>query len=184
VTLLEENGFFVRDDDAEAASGGNIYVLVAYRRKIRAAPYGRIPPRSIMLFWKTPWLASIVILSSLSTSTTTMALTNALTETSKIAVIGAGAAGLATARVMRRAGLEHVTVLEKDTSIGGVWNYQEASPNKPMYRGLRTNLPKEIMAYREFPWSSSVSESFLTHRQVLDYLKDYKDRFQLPVQLG
>jgi cation diffusion facilitator CzcD-associated flavoprotein CzcO len=137
-----------------------------------------------MLFWKALWLALIVIMSSLSTSTAAMALTNALTETSKIAVIGAGAAGLATARVIRRAGLEHVTVLEKDTSIGGVWNYQEASPEKPMYRGLRTNLPKEIMAYREFPWSSSVSESFLTHRQVLDYLKDYKERFQLPVQLG
>ena len=29
----------------------------------------------------------------------------------------------------------------------------------PMYRHLRTNLPKEIMAYREFPWKTIVSSS-------------------------
>ena len=102
----------------------------------------------------------------------------------KIAVIGAGAAGLAVARVMQRAGLDQVLVLEKDKDIGGVWNYKQAAADRPMYRGLRTNLPKEVMRYREFPFPKRFTKSFLTHSQVLDYLKSYREHFNLPVQYG
>lgn len=115
----------------------------------------------------------------------TMALTQALKEKSpKVAVIGAGAAGLAVARIMQRAGLDKVVVLEKDAEIGGVWNYQPGAKDRPMYHGLRTNLPKEVMAYREFLFSRDIPKSFVTHRQVLDYLKSYRNHFNLPVQFG
>ena len=40
------------------------------------------------------------------------------------AVIGAGAAGLVTARELLREG-HHVTVFEQNDTIGGIWNYQE-----------------------------------------------------------
>jgi len=42
----------------------------------------------------------------------------------------------------------------------------------------RTNLPKEIMAFPEFPWKGP-SQSFVTHAQVLDYLYDYQQHFDL-----
>lgn len=116
-----------------------------------------------------------------------VAVTNGATSSSpKIAVIGAGAAGLAVARVMQRAGLGQVLILEKDEeSVGGVWNYKQASADRPMYRGLRTNLPKEVMAYREFPFTNTqFPKSFLTHGQVLDYLKSYRDHFNLQVRYG
>ena len=70
----------------------------------------------------------------------------------KVAVIGGGAAGLAAARVLSRHGLKPL-VLEKDASSGGVWRHVAGSKERPMYRGLRTNLPREIMAFREDPWS-------------------------------
>jgi len=114
-----------------------------------------------------------------------MAFTQALHEKSpKIAVIGAGAAGLAVVRVMQRAGIDQVIVLEKDTSIGGVWNYKEGAKDRPMYQGLRTNLPKEVMGYREYPFPRELTKSFLTHRQVCQYLQGYKDHFNLSVQYG
>lgn len=68
-----------------------------------------------------------------------------------VAVIGAGASGLAAARILSRNGIQPV-VLEKEQSVGGVWDYRVSTPDRPMYRGLRTNLPREIMAYREKPW--------------------------------
>ena len=40
------------------------------------------------------------------------------------AVIGAGAAGLVTARELLREG-HQVTVFEQNDTIGGIWNYQE-----------------------------------------------------------
>jgi thioredoxin reductase len=94
----------------------------------------------------------------------------------KVAIIGAGAAGLVTARVLKRNGIEPI-ILEKDaqdTGVGGVWSYKPNSDSRPMYRGLRTNLPREIMAYREFPWGGDgKTMSFATHEEVKDYLSRY-----------
>jgi thioredoxin reductase len=117
------------------------------------------------------------------------------TVSPRIAIIGGGAAGLAAARALsRNAVAMQLDVLERDKDmIGGVWNYPcSTSPQhektRPMYRHLRTNLPKEIMAYRELPWrgdNSSNGEngneeaSFVTHTQVAAYLQRYCGHFEL-----
>jgi len=94
----------------------------------------------------------------------------------KVAIIGAGAAGLVTARIFKRNGIEPI-ILEKDaqnTGLGGVWSYKPNSKTRPVYRGLRTNLPRELMAYREFPWGGDgKTRSFVTHEEVKDYLSRY-----------
>lgn len=108
----------------------------------------------------------------------------------RIAIIGGGAAGLACARVFTRndssSSSWNITVLEKDQGIGGVWNYRESdTKTRPMYRGLRTNLPKEIMAFREFPWPPSEdndNSSFVTHRQVQHYLEKYAKKYDIRVR--
>ena len=152
----------------------------------------------------------------------------------KIAIIGAGPAGLVAARVVSRTiqqqQLPHdrtpprpqfsITVLEKETDIGGVWKYRNASTleanhmdlgtsvsssrkkNHPMYRHLRTNLPKEIMAYREYPWTTVTASStahpprsepntnettasrnnnmsYVPHDHVYEYLNNYCQQYQL-----
>jgi thioredoxin reductase len=113
------------------------------------------------------------------TSTTARAMTTSSSSSSspRIAVIGAGAAGLSAARVLSRGGINPV-VLDKEEVSGGVWRYVENSKTRPMYRGLRTNLPKEVMQFREKPWND-VPESFVTHKDVLDYLQSYEKHFDL-----
>ena len=96
----------------------------------------------------------------------------------KIAIIGGGAAGLACARIYSRAGLKPV-VFEKDAVVGGIWQRVPGSRDRPMYKGLRTNLPKEIMAFREFPFPTTVNASFVTHQVVFDYLQSYAKHFEL-----
>ena len=129
-------------------------------------------------------LRILVVVVIATTTINAMSMTNAVVPSPKVAVIGAGAAGLAVARVMQRAGLDQVLVLEKDKEIGGVWNYQAAAADRPMYQGLRTNLPKEVMGYREFPFPKRFPKSFVTHSQVLDYLKNYREHFNLQVVYG
>jgi hypothetical protein len=70
--------------------------------------------------------------------------------------------------------------LEKEDRVAGVWNYHPDRPDRPMYRGLRTNLPKEIMQFREFPFRvKTTSSSFVTHQQVAEYLHQYAKQFVL-----
>jgi len=106
----------------------------------------------------------------------TIGSTTPSSSSMKVAVIGAGAAGLVTARVLQRNGIEPI-ILEKDskgTGVGGVWSYKANSNSRPMYRGLRTNLPRELMAYREYPWGGDgKTTSFVTHEEVKGYLERY-----------
>ena len=47
-----------------------------------------------------------------------------------------------------------------------------------MYKNLRTNLPKEVMAFPDFPFATC-PESFVHHTKVLDYLESYARHLQL-----
>lgn len=121
----------------------------------------------------------------------------------RVGIIGGGVAGLATARAFLRANMKEgdggqgvrrlfeVTVLEARDTIGGIWNYDanDASAGgklgrrpkcRPMYRNLRTNLPRELMAFKEFPWGGDgEGPSYVTHSQVQRYLEDYANKFDL-----
>ncbi|CAN0842003.1 Flavin-containing monooxygenase FMO GS-OX3 [Linum grandiflorum] len=120
---------------------------------------------------------------------------NSLSMTSRrVAVIGAGAAGLVAAHELRREG-HKVVVFEKSNQVGGIWVYSPESEADPMsldpdrkivhtslYTSLRTNLPREVMGFREYPFttrpdSSRDSRRFPGHREVMLYLQDYAREF-------
>eukprot|EP01032_Pedospumella_encystans_P008530 gene8530-10115_t len=104
-----------------------------------------------------------------------------LFEGKKVAVIGAGAAGLVTATTLLQNGFD-ITVYEKSANLGGVWNYAESNA---MYESLRTNLPKEIMAFSiDDPFTDadldeSNPHSFLSHYEVQRYLERYAHTYGL-----
>ena len=122
----------------------------------------------------------------------------------KVAVIGAGAAGLAAARQITLEGFEPV-IFEAEPRLGGTWVYTEERESDPlgcdpdrrrvhtsMYANLRTNLPRDLMAFREFPFDRREGDQrgagavgrdeglrFPPHDIVLRYLEDYAERFEL-----
>ena len=80
----------------------------------------------------------------------------------RVAVIGAGAGGLAAARELRREG-HRVVVFERGGSVGGTWVYTSAVESDPLgldparkvvhsslYDSLRTNLPRESMGFLDY----------------------------------
>ncbi|CAK9171132.1 unnamed protein product [Ilex paraguariensis] len=114
----------------------------------------------------------------------------------KVAVIGAGAAGLVAARELRSEG-HSVVVFEREKQIGGTWIYNPNTESDPLgveptrniihsslYASLRTNLSREVMGFREYPFvavdkGDRDPRRFPGHREVLEYLNDFMGEFEL-----
>ncbi|XVE65041.1 hypothetical protein DITRI_Ditri07aG0150200 [Diplodiscus trichospermus] len=112
----------------------------------------------------------------------------------RVAVIGAGAAGLVAARELHREG-HSVVVFERGIEVGGTWVYTPRvetdplglDPNRPivhtsLYSSLRTNLPRQVMGFRDFPFVALHGENrdprrYPCHGEVLMYLKDFAREF-------
>lgn len=118
------------------------------------------------------------------------ALSKKLSSPCKVGIIGAGAAGLAAAKVLS---VDHhididIRVFEKSDHIGGVWKYSPKSTScssgndNPMYKSLRTNLPVEIMSFSlddPFIPGSLAASSYLGHEDVQRYLENFSDKYEL-----
>jgi dimethylaniline monooxygenase (N-oxide forming) len=89
----------------------------------------------------------------------------------EICVIGAGIAGLVTAKVLRADGFE-VTVFERDHAIGGVWAASRTYPE------LRANNSRDTYAFSDFPYPST-ADDFPSAPQVRAYLEDYARHFRV-----
>ncbi|XP_042295951.1 flavin-containing monooxygenase FMO GS-OX-like 2 isoform X2 [Sceloporus undulatus] len=109
----------------------------------------------------------------------------------RVAVVGAGAAGLCALRHLLASApgtFAPPTLFEAGAGVGGTWLYQEEeeeegererkAPRSSMYRDLRTNLPKEVMAFPDAPFEPQLP-SFLHHSAVLGYLRGYAETFGL-----
>ncbi len=89
-------------------------------------------------------------------------------------VIGAGAAGLATAAVLRRHGVDAVVVDRRD-SVGGAW------PDR--YDSLRLNTVRWMSDLPGLPMPRSLGR-WVRRDAVTDYLRQYADHHRLDVRLG
>ncbi|KAG6461787.1 senecionine N-oxygenase isoform X3 [Manduca sexta] len=103
---------------------------------------------------------------------------------SRVCVIGAGAAGLCAARhLLVEPGVSQVDILEQAGQLGGTWVYTEKIGyddfglpiHSSMYKSLRTNLPKEIMGFPDFPVPES-ERSYLPAKDMLAFLQLYSDK--------
>jgi len=90
---------------------------------------------------------------------------------SRVAVIGAGASGLVTARWLLAAGSDPV-VFERSSGIGGLWRPDDGLA----YPSLRTNTSKQKTAFSELAFDAALPD-FPDRAAVLDYLERYADRF-------
>ncbi|XAR63199.1 hypothetical protein NMG60_11023052 [Bertholletia excelsa] len=110
----------------------------------------------------------------------------------KVAVIGAGASGLAAARELQRED-HQVVVFEKLDRLGGMWVYDPRvesdelgiDPTREiahgsLYFSLRTNLPRQIMGFTDYPFDVKErgdSRHFPGHEEVLRFLGDFAGDF-------
>ena len=93
----------------------------------------------------------------------------------RVAVIGAGQAGLTAVKAMRDRGLD-VTAFEQTDRVGGNWAY--GNGHSSAYRSLHIDTAKNALAFADLPMPQD-SPDFLHHEQVARYLERYADEFAL-----
>jgi len=93
----------------------------------------------------------------------------------RVAVIGAGAAGICMAKYLLEDGVD-VTVFEMGSNIGGQWVYENDSGRSPAYKTLHINSPKSLTRFSDFPFPEDV-QTFPSHEDMWLYLENYAERF-------
>jgi glycine/D-amino acid oxidase-like deaminating enzyme len=91
---------------------------------------------------------------------------------SDVIVVGAGPAGLATSRELRRRSIDHA-VLEKGDSLGHTW--------ANLYDSLVLHTGKHLSALPGLPFSAR-TPLFPPREMFLEYLRQYAALFRLPVR--
>ncbi|MGO1184210.1 MAG: flavin-containing monooxygenase [Micrococcaceae bacterium] len=94
-----------------------------------------------------------------------------------IAVIGAGASGIAALKSLKDAGLD-ATAFEASDAIGGNWVLDHPTGHSGAYTTLATNTSKPRMQYSEYPMPEEYPD-FPRHDQVAAYFNDYADAFEI-----
>lgn len=95
--------------------------------------------------------------------------------TAHVAVVGAGAAGLATAKSLLDEGVA-VTVFELGDQPGGLWVQGNASGLSPAYDSLHLNTSKGRTEFADHPMPQDWPD-YPSAATIAGYLRDYADQF-------
>ena len=102
-------------------------------------------------------------------------MTDELDRSTAVCIIGAGPAGLATARALRARGLDY-DQFERHSDVGGLWDID--APGSPMYEAAHFISSRTMSGFGGFPMSDDLPD-YPSHRQILSYLKNFADAYDL-----
>ncbi len=96
----------------------------------------------------------------------------------RIAILGAGAAGLCMAIRLRDAGIDSFTIYEKSGGVGGTWRDNT-------YPGAACDVPSHLYSF-SFSSKRDWTRKFARQPEILEYFESLVDRFELGphLQLG
>merc|ERR1719498_2330837 len=101
----------------------------------------------------------------------------------RVAILGAGVAGLQTAAELKKVGITDITIFEKADDVGGVW--------RENYDDFGLQVPKSLYEFPGFPYPKDQEfDLFPRGPQVQSYIQSYAEahglmgliRFGTPVK--
>jgi dimethylaniline monooxygenase (N-oxide forming) len=95
----------------------------------------------------------------------------------RFAVIGAGPAGLVTAKTLLRADFE-VQIFEKGSFVGGIWVQDNDNGRNFVYDNLCINTSKRLTEFGDFPFRD-LKQKVPSHKDMALYMHQYAEHFGL-----
>ncbi|KAI3321570.1 flavin-containing monooxygenase [Xylariaceae sp. AK1471] len=104
----------------------------------------------------------------------------------RIAIIGGGLSGLVSLKECLAEGFA-AEVIESRPEIGGQWAYQPLDPEtlegkevqSSIYDGVILNSCRDTTSFSDFPLDPARYGDYFGHRQMLRYIHEYADHFEL-----
>ncbi len=96
-------------------------------------------------------------------------------NTPDICIIGAGSSGVCAGKALKQRGVPF-EILEKGSSLGGMWRYENDNGQSSAYRSLHIDTSRKSLGYPDFPIPADLPD-YLSHEQMCRYLESYADRF-------
>ncbi|KZY67176.1 hypothetical protein A3742_07845 [Oleiphilus sp. HI0071] len=104
-----------------------------------------------------------------------MNATTKLGSNDKVAIIGAGPAGLATARALAALNIPFV-VYEKHKNVGGIWDLE--NEGSPMYASAHFISSKTMSGHLGFPMPEDYPD-YPSNKQIFEYIKSFAEHYGL-----
>lgn len=95
----------------------------------------------------------------------------------RAAVIGAGPAGLVTAKTLMEFGFD-VSVYESGSFVGGTWVYNNDNGRQFLYKNLHINTSKALTAFSGLPFPQE-TQPIPDHRDMARYFAAYAEHFNV-----
>jgi len=95
----------------------------------------------------------------------------------RVAVVGAGPAGLAALKELDAAGVD-VTCFEKGDRVGGIWAFENSSGLSSAYETLHLNTSRARTEFADFPLPEDCPD-YPSHYVIGDYFDRFVDHFSL-----
>ncbi len=92
-----------------------------------------------------------------------------------VVIVGAGPAGLAAARALRRLDIPY-RQFERHSDVGGIWDID--NPGTPMYRSAHFISSRDKSGFFDFPMPAHFAD-YPSRTQILEYTHDFTDEFGL-----
>ncbi|MEM7404711.1 MAG: NAD(P)-binding domain-containing protein [Pseudomonadota bacterium] len=93
-----------------------------------------------------------------------------------VAIVGAGASGLCTAKYFLQAGFRDVTVFEAGSKLGGMWCYENDNGLSSAYKTLHINTSRSVTCFHDLAFEPDV-QTFPDHWDMHRYLVRYAEHF-------
>ncbi|HET8565745.1 MAG TPA: NAD(P)-binding domain-containing protein [Solirubrobacterales bacterium] len=95
----------------------------------------------------------------------------------RVAVIGAGVAGLAASKALGDRGIPYVC-FETSDDVGGTWYFDNPNGRSAAYRSLHINISRRWAGFRDYPLPDEFPD-FAHHSHIHAYLREFADAFDL-----